>query len=77
MNKLVSNWKDYVWVPSGEVIRGVETTFITTLIQLILALYQSDPERMTHGSTWIFSVTMGAAMVALGYLKGKVPTSGS
>lgn len=69
-NWLIDNWRSYVWVPSGEVIRGVETTFLTAFIQTALA---ANPRTLEHPRTWLVAALVGAALPALGYLKGKVP----
>lgn len=67
---LIENWRSYVWVPSGEVVRGFETTFLTAFIQAVIT---ANPARLEHGQTWIIAAAAGALTIALGYLKGKIP----
>lgn len=73
MDWLIANWRAYVWVPSGEVIRGVEVTFLGAFLQALVAW---DPGTAVEPSVWFRAALVGAGVAALEYLKGKVPPAG-
>lgn len=70
MGALIDNWRSYIWVPSGEVIRGAEVAFVSTLMQ---ALLQQDPSQFASLGVWLVSALLGAGVVALDFVKGKLP----
>jgi hypothetical protein len=72
MTWIINNWRSYVWVPSGEVLRGVEVVFLSAVVQ---ALLNTDPGKFASPAVWGVSALIGGALTALEFLKGKLPAS--
>lgn len=65
--------KDYVFVPSGEAIRGFE---ITVLWAVVNSIKTEDLSNLGEWRTWATGVGLAALVAGLAYIKGKLPTSG-
>lgn len=72
MNWLIKNWRNYVWVPSGEIVRGVEVTALGAAIQVVLS---TDPGKLADPDVWGVAALVGGALAGLEYLKGKLPAA--
>jgi len=62
--------RNYVWVPSGEAVRGLEVAVASEIVQVI---YRTDLAAVTNPKTWALSVGLAAMTAAVAYIKGKLP----
>lgn len=70
LKTLTDNWRSYVWVPSGEIIRGTEIAFLTAFLTVLTS---ADIEKAADIKVWLFAAAIAGSMAALEFLKGKVP----
>lgn len=64
-----NNWRNYIFVPSGEVIRGLEIAVITGAIQVAIGL---NWDKLESWRTYVIAIAAGAITAGLAYIKGKI-----
>lgn len=68
--KLIRN---YVFVPSGEAMRGLEVAVATAVVN---AVYKTDLTQLGNWRTWAMGIGLAAVVEAVAYIKGKLPPAG-
>ena len=65
---MIEQIRNYVFVPSGEAIRGLEVAIGTAIVEQL-----SGVSDLTSWRTYLVAVITAAAVAGIAYIKGRLP----